>query len=489
MKIIYFFLFLISIFKLTISTEIISFKLKYNNISIIKNNNISYIFNELRNTYISSFITIGNPEFSIKTNFSMITPHFSLSSYLELINENKLINSYDIRNSKTFQNISSLKQFYVQSTNDINAKEKFRLSYYNSEKKKYNDKIINDLDFVLGVRNQYQKIVNFTEIYFINIGLQIYSPTKYSQEKQFNFIYLLKNKNIINNYNWFVIYEKINLIEDELYNLDDLINGKQEILIGGSPDEFEPNIFYKEQLFQIYSNYFLWISEFKSVYFYKNQTKFNSGVMKQIIYHNEARIDFNNFFIYAPSLYFSMIKNEFFNYYKSKNVCYYSENTQIEYIYCEKSENFNINNLRSFPILYFEHKEFNFTFEFNYKDLFAEIDNKYIFLIAIKDGDMDNWYLGNIFLRKYQFVFNQDSKTIGFYNTNLVVNKEKKREINKSIDFRYIVLIISFCIMCLVIGFFSGNYIYKTYKHKKKRANELDDDFEYTTDKYEKIID
>ena len=128
----------------------------------------------------------------------------------------------------------------------------------------------------------------------------------------------------------------------------------------------------------------------------------------------------------------------------------------------------NLNNLRSFPILYFEHNEFNFTFEFNYKDLFAEIDNKYIFLIAIKDGDVDNWYLGYVFLRKYQFVFNQDSKTIGFYNTNLVVNKEKKREINKSIDFRYIVLIISFCIMCLVIGFFSGNYIYKTYKHKKK---------------------
>ena len=31
----------------------------------------------------------------------------------------------------------------------------------------------------------------------------------------------------------------------------------------------------------------------------------------------------------------------------------------LETFYCDKSNNFNINNLKEFPTLYFEHNEFN----------------------------------------------------------------------------------------------------------------------------------
>ena len=480
------------IFNLIKCSNIVSFKLNYININNVEYN-ISSIFTDLRKTYLFSYIKIGEPEYEIEVNFSLVIPYFSMLSKLELIDEEQLLNYYNINKSKTFENITCLNQLYVQSTKDIAAKEKFKINIYNSENKICKEIEINHLDFVFGVPNIVKKNDNFTEIYFITIGLQYLTSSKNTEEKQYNFISLLKERDIINNYNWFIFYEKINLNENELYNLYDLINNKQMLLIGGSPHEFEPKKFHKQQLFSVYSNYFLWILEFKSVFFYRNNTKFNTGKIKQEIYHNKARININDFFIYAPSLYFSLINNEFFNDYISKNICHYYTDALINSFYYDKSENFSINNLTNFPPLFFEHNEFNYTFEFNYKDLFAEKDGKYIFLIAVKKRDIDDWYLGNIFLRKYQLVFNQDSKLISFYNKDIIViddednedNEEKEIIIYKSNDdLKYIILFICLSLIVFIgIGFIIGYLIYRNNKNKKKkRANELVDDYEYMAD-------
>ena len=262
-----------------------------------------------------------------------------------------------------------------------------------------------------------------------------------------------------------------------------MINKKQTLFIGGSPHEFRPGEFSKEQLFSVYSNYFLWISEFKSVYYYKNNTKFNTGMIKQEIYHNRARISFNDFFLFCPPLYFTMIKNDYFSTYISRNICHYYADIENEYYYCNKSENFNINNLKTFPTLYFEHNEFNYTFEFSYKDLFAEKDNKYIFLISSTGYDIDEWFFGNIFLRKYQLVFNQEAKTISFYNPNVLIE-----DINDKICNRRIVLTKILTIIVIVILFIIGIiYIYickrllKSNKDKK-RLNHINDNSDYLKD-------
>ena len=492
-----FFLFAAINLSLILCSDIISLELLYN-INISKNDNISFILSNLGNTYLYSYIKIGEPEYSLKTNISVTTPHFFIGSNLE---PKSIINSldlYDIYKSKTFKNISKLNQYYVQSVEDISAKEKFIINIYNSDNKNNKNQIINDMDFVLGVRNSFQTKHNYSEVYFITIGLQLYSTSKYIQEKQFNFISISKEKEIISNYNWFIYYEKISLKDDyKLYNVDDLIKNKKNLWIGGYPHEYASKYYSKGQLFSVYSNYFLWIIEFKCVYFYRNNTKFNTGMIKQEIYHNKARLDFNNFFIYAPSLYLSMIKNEFFNIYHARNICHYYTDNNMESIYCDKSEDFNVANLKHLPILYFEHNEFNYTFEFSYKDLFAEKDNKYIFLIAVKTLDVDDWFFGDIFLRKYQLVFNQDSKSISFYNINIKIddinneeNNKKTIIINKSLTMKYIVLIIFSCFMVFIgIGFIIGYLIYKDYKNKKKkRANELEDDYEYVSDKLNKNI-
>ena len=483
-NIIFFYLLFISVINLNKCSNAIIFQLHYSNITL--NNNISFIYNALSNTYIYSQMKIGKPEYSIKTLFSFNSPYFCMLSNYELINEANLLNNYDIENSETFHNISCLNQYYVQSNKDIHAEEKFIINMYNLDDKSIKEFIIDDLDFVLGIRNINQKKENLTEIYYMTIGLQFFTSQRYTQEKKINFISLIKQKKLVENYNWFIYYEKIKRNKEGLYNLDELINTKKSLILGDFPHKFKSNEFHEEQLLNINSHYFLWILEFKSVYFYRNNTKFNTGLFKQEIYLNKAQLNFNHFIIYVPSLYITMIKNNFFESYISRNICHYYIYNQIESFYCEKSDNFNINDLKLFPTLYFEHFELNYTFEFTYEDLFFEKDNKYFFMVSSL-FDVDDWFLGEIFFRKYQFVFNQDSKTISFYNINLDFeqkeNSKKTIIINKSIDWKLIILIIVLSsILFIGIGYIIGKTIYKKYK-KKKRANELDDDYEYTSDK------
>jgi hypothetical protein len=53
----------------------------------------------------------------------------------------------------------------VQSNKDIHAEEKFIINMYNLDDKSNKEFIIDDLDFVLGVRNINQKKENLTKIY------------------------------------------------------------------------------------------------------------------------------------------------------------------------------------------------------------------------------------------------------------------------------------------------------------------------------------
>jgi len=483
-NIIFFYLLLIVVINLNNCSNVITFQLHYSNITLI--NNISSIFNSLSNTYIYSQMKIGQPEYSIKTLFSFNSPYFCMLSNYELIDEKNLLNYYNVENSETFHNISCLNQYYVQSYKDIHAEEKFAINVYNLDEKSNKEFIIKDLDFVLGVRNIYQKKENLTEIYYMTIGLQFFTSQRYTQEKKIDFISLIKEKKLVENYNWFIYYEKIKRNGDGLYNLDELVNSGKSLIFGDFPHKYKSNEFHEEQLLNANSHYFLWILEFKSVYFYRNNTKFNTGMFKQELYHNKAQLNFNNFIMYAPSLYITMIKNNYFESYISRNICHYYIDAQIESFYCEKSDNFNINELKLFPTLYFEHIEFNYTFEFTYEDLFFEKDNKYFFMVSSL-LDVDEWFFGDIFFRKYQFVFNQDSKAISFYNINLDFEQKESSSktiiINKSMDWKLIILIIILSsILFIGIGFIVGKTIYKKYK-KKKRANELDDDYDYTSDK------
>jgi len=474
-------------FYLTNSLNVIIFPLQY----YFTNNTFDEpekpLFDILYNSYIYTHAKIGTPEYNIKTFLSLWTPHFSMTPNLESIEDKDSLSYYNILKSNSFQNISCLNKYYVISKKDISAKEKFIFKGYNLINNTYNNITIEDLDFVLGVNNSNLNdngSESENEVYYLTIGLQV----RISFQDKFNLVYLLKEKNITSSYDWFISFNDRDNKKGELYNLNNLIMSSPQLVIGGSPHNFQPDIFLEDNLKISHSQNYYWMLYFKNIYYYTNDIT----NIKQKMLHCQVQFNFDqNYIIATPDFHYN-IKNDFFNYYLSKSICHYYNDSKIdiEGYYCEKSEKFNINNLKKFPKIYFEHKEFNYTFELSYQDLFVEYNGKYWFLIVLMKGNDDNWFFGSIFLRKYQFVFNPDSKMINFYDVNITdensINTESEdnnKDKNGKLKYFLVIfgIIISWIIF-IVVGIFIGKYIYKKY-NKKQRANELDDKYEYISEK------
>lgn len=470
----------ISFFYLINSLNVIIFPLQYFYNNNTFNKPEKPLFDILYNSYIYTNAKIGTQEYNIKTLLSLWTPHFFMTPSKESIEVKDYSYYYNIQKSNSFQNISCLNKYYVLSKKDISAKEKFIFKGYNLINNTYDDITIEDLDFVLGVNNSNS---NESEIYYLTIGLQV----RTSNKDKFNLVYLLKEKNITKSYEWFIAFNDRNNKKGELYNLNDLIMNTPQIVIGGSPHNFQPNNFLEDNLKTSHSQNYYWMLYFKNIYYYANETT----NIKQKMLHCQVQFNLDQNYIIATPDYHYSIKNDFFNYYLSKGICHWYNDSKIEIegIYCDKSE-FNINNLKKFPKIYFEHKEFNYTFELSYQDLFVETNGKYWFLIVLMKGNDDNWFFGSIFLRKYQFVFNPDSKMINFYDVNItdernIDTEEEEEDKNKNEKLKYFLLIFGIIfswIIFIVLGIFIGKYIYKKF-NKKQRANELDDKYEYISEK------
>ena len=149
--------------------------------------------------------------------------------------------------------------------------------------------------------------------------------------------------------------------------------------------------------------------------------------------------------------------------------------------------------IKTFPTLYFLDREFSFTFNLDYNDLFIEIDNKIYFLILGKDMEETVWKLGKIFMKKYPFIFDPDKKTISFVHLKKykdINDDESKNNKNHNVK-KY--LIVGFIFIGIIIGIIIGYFIGRKYwyKNRKTRANELDENVEYINkdEKSNKIID
>jgi len=100
--------------------------------------------------------------------------------------------------------------------------------------------------------------------------------------------------------------------------------------------------------------------------------------------------------------------------------------------------------------------------------------------------------MGKPFEKKYQFFFNPDKKSIIFYTLNEGENENPNSNNNILI---FIILGGIIFILLIIIGILVWKYLLREKYLRKKRANELDDDYEYTQKKKnenesdEKLID
>ena len=98
------------------------------------------------------------------------------------------------------------------------------------------------------------------------------------------------------------------------------------------------------------------------------------------------------------------------------------------------------------------------------------------------------WELGTIFLRKFQFVFDENNKVIGMYKYYEGDDKEQKDNDGNNPDdpdsnIMKIVLIVSLSVIFAALLIFIGMFIQKKCnKNRKKRANELKENFEYVSE-------
>ena len=319
-----------------------------------------------------------------------------------------------------------------------------------------------------------------------------------------HFINFLKQNNIIDNYSWTFKFHS---------------RSEGRLIIGGLPHTYEENTkFYNENKFKTRNTYspedleHPWSFHFKEISFQNsiNETIIVGKWIKMILVPNIG-------FIISEDKYKNLILEHYFKELINKNICIlektnitkYSKNEIFfgtsgiyEIFHCDKDLN---KEKLVFPKLSFVIPDLDYIFNFTFNNLFEEIDERYYFLVIFpedtRQAAYNVWYLGLPFYYDNKFIFNYDSKTIGIYDQNMKEksdddnkkkdddNKKKDEENNKETSestennsksnvWRIIIEIIV-GILLVVIAFYIGK---KINEHRKKRANELTDNYDYTAE-------
>lgn len=329
--------------------------------------------------------------------------------------------------------------------------------------------------------------------------LGIGSPQNIKKELQDmgSFINYLKKRNVIDDYSWTIKFHT---------------RSEGRLIIGGLPHTYEQNTkYYNEGKYKRMTTYspndidHPWSFHFKEITFINsnNETIYVGKWIKMILVPNIG-------FIIGENKYKNLILENYFKGLIVRNICvlektnitkytkdeiFFGTSGIYEIFHCDKDLN---KEKLVFPKLSFVIPDLDYIFNFTFNNLFEEIDERYYFLVIFpedtRQAAYNVWYLGLPFYYDNKFIFNYDSKTIGIYDQNMKEksdddNKKKDEENNKETSestennsksnvWRIIIEIIV-GILLVVIAFYIGK---KINEHRKKRANELTDNYDYTAE-------
>ena len=441
------------------------------NESINTINSLDYLLLEINKNQIFSNIQIGNPPKNIEFYLSMETTFYAILTNFCPQNSLSLYNPYF---SQNFKNYSE----YIISIGPINnaaiAEDNCTLySDLNLRKNKH----IENFEFILGDYSSDNRIKDKNK-FCGRIGLYKNDYPAYASAK--NFITFLKEEKIIDSYSWGLFF----FDKDKSYNINDEILNKYEgFYIAGITEKDYLNIFKTKDI--ISANAVDNNINFK-VFFYDTPINKTEIICSENALFNFI-VDYN--YIISDKEYYQKIRQIFFQKYIDNKICitkyhYKTYAGKTYMIVCDL--NFK-KYLKDFPTLYFNNKELSFNFNLDYNDVFLEYDDKIYFLIIYKEM-INTWTLGKIFMKKYPLIFDQDKKTISF----VFLEKFKKKEnIEKNTNYFQIFkecFLYSLLFIGIIIGLLLGRRLWN--KHRKLKANELEDNFEYVShNKNTKIID
>ena len=336
-------------------------------------------------------------------------------------------------------------------------------------------------EFNVNMNARFEKLVGAIDLYN-----QFDPHDKYNKY----FFKVLKDNNVIDDYYITFTYEEYNLDNKLIYFNDDYHKLLGNLILGDCPHKFNPEKYKEEDQIVVNGNHFLDI----------NEIKFKSKISNYTANDERIFFKFNSEFMRASKTFKNEVDKFFFNELMSNNLC--RADRVKEHIYisediiysCENNEIIN-EKIKNFPTLYFEIKVSNLIFLFNYKELFKLYNDRLYFLFIFKSSA---WEFGELFLRKYTTSFHYDGNFISFYKQQVdEINKktdildpeetdseepkydpyEKKRE-NKS--YVRIIIEIVMGVIILITVTVIIILIIRWKKTRKKRADELSDDYDYT---------
>ena len=256
---------------------------------------------------------------------------------------------------------------------------------------------------------------------------------------------------------------------DATYSIDD--NMAKRV----SQDNEQLNKLYEESFDGEYGSHYA--HELLHTYYTNRKIDKTWGInFKQVNFNHTSVSSFSalssikveNNFITAPHNLLPVLQREFLNLAGVRDQCKLLTSHKYQFVLCNKDLD-----VEKFPKLEFYSDELDHTFVFEGKDLFVfdSKNNNFLFLVVfdLYAPVETAWELGLPFLRKEKVYFDMEKESLGVFLDDGAQPKTNSM---------YVVICAMIVFLCaLIFGYF---FMMPSKKQRKKRANELVEDYEYT---------
>ena len=369
-------------------------------------------------------INVGNQKIPFKISFD--------KELTFIMNDNYTFSKFSKSKSKSFKRKNELSNSYVFDNIRFgyNATETFKLTNEEDEEIE-----VSDIPFILGTYQEER--TSFP--YPAQLGLK---KRTYNNPCVFNFIEQLKKRDIINSEVFF-------------FKFDDKEGG--ELILGEYPHEFDKN-YDSKYLIQSSSlemgTSYNWFLHFNYLFIGENKIDMTKTT---------AELTPEKGMIIMTMQMEKIFYDNYFKDWVSENKCVRLKlKTHVNYV-CQDTID-----ISTFPNVTFRHQGMEYDFILEPKDLFYHYYDRYFFLISFRDSFY--FFIGKPFFKKFNIIFNQDSKQLAIYS---FVQESDNKEYNSMIVPTILIIIFSILVLVFVIILFR-------YKLKRKKLNEIEENYDYT---------
>lgn len=466
-------LFIYNAFLLLFTDCYLILPLKYLPVYKYNDSNPIDIMQSIVSTKVYVDIDMGTPQQSVEIPLDFDSNDFYISDNPEkdFAEYPKLFSDIKFYNLSKSNSKITLEDIYYDGDN-FELGEYCQESFY-LDKKKY------ELGIYIPIKLKYPESGG--------IGLLLKSSSAATHTTEKTFLKKLKDKNLINDYYWSIFYNSKTTTEEE----------KGFILLGSLPDELGLDLgYYNKDYFnknnlqdvraELSSGIVTTIFKMDEISFYEgnNINKIIDNFPTNYSYILDVKLNYHSSGIEAPNI---LLKNyeKIFEEFISKKECFkdqFYNGEKKTFFYCKNNKD-TIEKIKNvFPLFNFLSKDLQYSYTLDVNDLFFE-KNDYVYcLVYFPNSEFlgKKWVMGKPFLKKYQFYFNPEDTHIYFYSNK---NEERKEENNEngniSIGMIILIIVITIIVMSIIFILIFKFYLYDKY-FRKKRANELDDDYDYT---------